>query len=337
MFRSKSKMNKKSTKKLKFGTLSIVVTTIVILFSFVAIAKTVDELKEVYLTREEFNNWVKSESPVLASLEVAMQESIQKELMYQMWKRKVPDAAMATISSEEMQSMQRRFDDEMKTFVSYNIIYNAMGGDVSPSQVVKYYNKAITLDTPTKTGYNFLGWYKESGYTNLYDGSSDLTSTNGANVNIYAKWEGVKYNITYNLNLVPADPPTSSPLEKQYGVNLTINQPLNIPSGYTFKGWYSDSSFENEYTGNTDLSTTQGDSKSIYAKWEATLSFDVNGIGTAPSSMSVLLDSSVTLPVLSDTDEYEFGGWKDEDGTIVGNSYLVEEPTVLTANWIPKT
>lgn len=55
---------------------------------------------------------------------------------------------------------------------------------------------AVTLPTPTRSGYNFMGWYTaSSGGTKVGNGGSSYTPN--ANVTLYAQWEVAKINKLY--------------------------------------------------------------------------------------------------------------------------------------------
>lgn len=69
---------------------------------------------------------------------------------------------------------------------NYTLTYNANGGSCSAvSKSVTYGETIGTLETPTKSGYTFVGWFTESGKRVT---SSSYYVTN-ANSTIYAKWK----------------------------------------------------------------------------------------------------------------------------------------------------
>ena len=78
---------------------------------------------------------------------------------------------------------------------AYNIIYDVNGGDQlsSNTQVVKY-DDDYTLVTPTRTGYNFLGWYE--GAKKFEAGTWKRLE----NANIQAHWEAIASVITLDVN-----------------------------------------------------------------------------------------------------------------------------------------
>ncbi len=81
---------------------------------------------------------------------------------------------------------------------SYTITYVLDGGTNNSSNPTSYvYGIGVTFAEPTKTGFEFEGWYKEQSYTNRITsiGTSDV-----GNITIYAKWvmlESPELTLTY--------------------------------------------------------------------------------------------------------------------------------------------
>ncbi|MCR4615025.1 MAG: InlB B-repeat-containing protein, partial [Clostridiales bacterium] len=121
---------------------------------------------------------------------------------------------------------------------TYTVAYNANGGSGSMSSVSHTYDTAknLTANAFTRYGYTFAGWATSaSGSVAYTNGQSvtNLTSTNGATVTLYAKWTANSHNITYNLNGGSASGnPTSYTIET---VPVKLNNPTK--TGYTFTGW----------------------------------------------------------------------------------------------------
>lgn len=188
---------------------------------------------------------------------------------------------------------------------SYKLTYNANGGSVSTASKSLTYGSAYgTLPTPTRSGYKFNGWYTaSSGGTKV----SDTTTIGASNVTIYAQWSLVTYTINYNLN--GGTNPSSNP--SSYNVTssaITLANPTR--TGYTFGGWYTESSFTNKVTSITTGSTGN---KTFYAKWTAntyTVSYDANGGSgtTASSSHTYGTAKTLTSNGFSRTG-YTFLGW----------------------------
>jgi len=67
----------------------------------------------------------------------------------------------------------------------YTVTFDSQGGSALSSQMVEYGEKVTEPTDPTKEGYTFGGWYKESGCTNAWNFANDTVT---ANVTLYAKW-----------------------------------------------------------------------------------------------------------------------------------------------------
>ena len=88
----------------------------------------------------------------------------------------------------------------------YTVKFNANGGTGTMANESFVYGtpKALTINTFTRTGYTFIGWAKSaSATTPAYDDGesvSDLTTTSGGTVNLYAVWQANAYTIKFNKN-----------------------------------------------------------------------------------------------------------------------------------------
>jgi uncharacterized repeat protein (TIGR02543 family) len=73
-------------------------------------------------------------------------------------------------------------------FTVLTVEYNPNDGGSEDTQMlyVKSGDKAIKPTDPTRTGYNFAGWYKDSGLTTAYDFNATVTNS----FKLYAKWTG---------------------------------------------------------------------------------------------------------------------------------------------------
>ncbi len=195
---------------------------------------------------------------------------------------------------------------QWEAIVVYNITYNLDGG-VNPDDAPATYIKSdeIILPTPTKIGYTFKGWYTESTFTNLV---TTIPRKSSGDITFYAKWEIITYAITYNLN--GGTNPSSAPTT--YNVSETITLPTPTKTGYTFNGWYTESTFTNKVT-NIESGTTGN--KTYYAKWTInnyTITYNLDG-GTNPSGAptTYTVNAAVTLPTPAKTG-YTFNGWYTE-------------------------
>ena len=163
--------------------------------------------------------------------------------------------------------------------------------------------------TPTKTStghtYTFTGWNTEA------DGlGTDLTesTTVGGDVAYYAQFSDAAntYQITYE-NVYDATNP--NPFFYTYGTAVTLAPATR--TGYTFGGWYEDSSFNGEQV--TEIAADATGNKTLYAKWTPipyTVSWDANG-GTLDGSYTsgtVDYGTAITEP-MPIREGYTFNGW----------------------------
>lgn len=115
-----------------------------------------------------------------------------------------------------------------------------------------------------------------------------------------------------------------------------IEKPIDPQKeGYTFAGWFKESSCINPWRFDTDR--VEG-ATTLYAKWDIntyTVSFDTVG-GSAVSNQSVQYGESIAKPADPSRIGYSFSGWyQDLAGTQVWNfdQYTVSSDTTLYAKW----
>ena len=68
---------------------------------------------------------------------------------------------------------------------TYTVTFNSQSGSSVSSQNVEDGKKVSKPADPTRTGYTFGGWYKESGCTNAWNFDTDVVTTA---ITLYAKW-----------------------------------------------------------------------------------------------------------------------------------------------------
>ena len=188
-----------------------------------------------------------------------------------------------------------------RIFSGYGISYVLNGGSNHKSNVSVYYNQAVKLYNPTRSGYSFKGWYSDSKYKTRV--TSYKKGTKG-NKKLYAKWSKNTYRITYKLNggkNTKANPST-------YSVTSSISLKNPSRKGYSFKGWYSDSKYKNKVT---SIRKRTGN-LTLYAKWSAAsyrITYKLNGgknTKSNPSTYSVTSSISLKNPSRKG---YSFKGW----------------------------
>lgn len=220
---------------------------------------------------------------------------------------------------------------------NYTLTFNANGGSVSPtSKSVAYGSQYGTLPTPTRNGYTFTGWFTAaSGGTKV----STTTTMGAGNVTIYAQWTPTNYTITYNLN----GGTNPSGVSTNYNINTaTITLPTPNRSGYTFAGWYTNSSF----TGSAVTSIAKGSTgnKVFYAKWTPanyTISYNLNGGSVSGNPTSYNIETATFTLKNPTKTGYTFTGWTGSNGSTAQTSVSIAKGSTgnksYTANWRANT
>ncbi len=224
---------------------------------------------------------------------------------------------------------------------TYKITLNPNGGNFSGSTADRVetptngttnatfgYNPTAT---PSRTGYEFLGWNTSSTATT---GNKTNVSV-GYNTTLYAIWKPITYTVAYNGNGSTTGSTASSShtydaakalTQNGFGIAYTVTynagdgicDTASATATATFNGWATSASGAKVYNNNqsvTNLSSTQGATVSLYANWTP---------------------GSVTLPSASKaydaTNHYLFDGWYTaaSDGTKIGASGASYTPSAAT-------
>lgn len=186
--------------------------------------------------------------------------------------------------------------------IEYTIITLLEGGNAGSSQVYFYtVEQTVTLPTPTRTGYTFLGWTGE-GITTPQPNVTIPKGSTGDKTYI-ENWKLTEYNITMDLN-------GGSGQEKV--VYTMTDEDFELPTptrnGYEFVGWTG----EGITTPQTSVKIPKGSTgnKAYTANWqviEYTITLDTNG-GPVVSPIKYTVEDLFTLPYIL-RPGYEFSGW----------------------------
>ena len=187
--------------------------------------------------------------------------------------------------------------------IEYTIITLLEGGNAGSSGEYFYtVEQTVTLPTPTRTGYTFLGWTGE-GITTPQPNVTIPKGSTGDKTYI-ENWELTEYNITMDLN-------GGSGQEKV--VYTITDEDFELPTptrnGYEFVGWTG----ERITTPQTSVKIPKGSTgnKAYTANWKViryTITLVTNG-GAVIASIRYTVEDSVTLPIPPDRPGYEFSGW----------------------------
>lgn len=147
---------------------------------------------------------------------------------------------------------------------SYTVTYNANGGSGAPANQTKWYGTNLTLSStkPTRTGYTFKTWYKNSATSGLSYSPGATYSTN-SDLALYAVWTANTYTVTYNANGGSGVPATQT---KTYGVDLTLSSTKPTRTDYNFLGWAT--SINGGVVYESGATYTNNSAVTLYAVWE---------------------------------------------------------------------
>lgn len=138
---------------------------------------------------------------------------------------------------------------------------NANGGKVSPASKVVTCGKTYgTLPTPTRTGYDFDGWYTRQSSGIKVDKNTSV-GTNPPTT-LYAHWKGKTYTVSLYANggTVGMKSRTAT-----YGSEYPALPAPTRTGGYTFDGWYTQKTGGTKVDDNTTVTTAAN--HTLYAHW----------------------------------------------------------------------
>lgn len=211
----------------------------------------------------------------------------------------------------------------------YTATLDVNGGDtLEKSEFSATYDELFSFDiTPTRTGYNFLGWYDEE--TKVTDKkwnyAEDKTFT--------AKWQVNSYKVTVNYDEYAHGSVTGG---GNYDYESSVTATATTKAGYTFIGWYNG---ENLLDGNLSYTFAMPAENVTYtAKW-CKVSTESNNTtaGTVNSLTETYIAGEEVELIATTKTGYTFIGWYNGE-ILLSNDliYSIEMPSVntdYTAKW----
>ena len=212
----------------------------------------------------------------------------------------------------------------------YNIAMDLNGGSGQEKVVYTMTDEDFELPTPTRNGYEFVGWTGE-GITTPQTQVIIPTGSTG-NKAYTANWKVIEYTITLDTN----GGPVVSPIK--YTVEDTFTLPYILRPGYEFAGWTLDGSGMLPFTPLIIYPGTTGDLR-YKAEWrlaEYTITMDLNGGSGQEKMVYTITDEDFELPTPT-RNGYEFVGWTGERITTPRTSVRIPKGSTgnkaYTANW----
>jgi len=161
------------------------------------------------------------------------------------------------------------------TINTYTVTFNSQEGSTVASQTVEHGGLVTKPTDPTREGYAFGGWYKESGCENAWVFNTDTVTSD---VTLYAKWTINTYTVTFNKNGgdTEANPQTKT---ATHGGNVGTLPTEPTRTGYNFDSWNSaENGSGTEFTATTAVTADI----TVYAQWVAVITIsEIPGV-TAP-------------------------------------------------------
>lgn len=232
------------------------------------------------------------------------------------------------------------------------------GGDFSGSQTspptTHTYGSSTTLKIPTKTGYNFAGWFTASDCASGAVGTSSSASLSAtgytSDITLYAKWTAKQTTITLYLNGGTAG---DEEVVATYDEELPEFTLATKTGGYNLTGYWTDDdsgdkiiNADGSYAANGGVWNIEDATLDLYAQWNNFLSvtYDGNGNtgGSAPSDANEYASGDevtvLAAPVGMVKTGYTFAGWKTGGTTYsAGDKFNITANTTLTAQWTENT
>lgn len=224
--------------------------------------------------------------------------------------------------------------EQVEPGTKIRFVYNTQGGILSSSyntDTVRYMDVYSDLETATRKGYIFDGWYTlPEGGEKIENGTLCDKEINA----LYAHWTPCSYTLFLNPNFGEVDR-----VEK----SVTYGQPygsLPIPKkeGSVFKGWYTRTNMGQLVT-SEDICYAE-ENITLYAVWENEYDVEFNAKGGKASFIRKLVKKGSAYGALptAEKEGFVFDGWYTESigGTRVTSDMLfaMDAKQVLYAQWV---
>ena len=212
----------------------------------------------------------------------------------------------------------------------YTVTMNLNGGSGETTLLYTVEDEEFALPTPTRNGYEFVGWTGEG----IIMPQLNVTIPTGSTGDkaYTANWQVIEYTITLDTN----GGPNVSPIK--YTVEDSFTLPYPLRPGYEFAGWPLDGSGRLPATTLIIYYGTTGDLH-YKAEWrlaEYTINMDLNGGSGKEKVVYTITDEDFELPTPT-RNGYEFVGWTGERITTPQTSVKIPKGSTgnkaYTANW----
>ena len=222
------------------------------------------------------------------------------------------------------------------SFASIPDVWNQDGNNYKQENVAG----PIDLPTPTRTGYDFDGWY-DDGETKV-----NQTYTPTKTVTLTAQWTAKTTSITLDANTSNNGSGANSSVTATYDQALPEFTACTPATGYTLDGYYTEAiggtkiidkdgklvSNVSGYTSADGKWASEDEQLKLYAQYlinTYTVEFDNQGHGTKPNNQIINHGGKVNNPGNLTANGFIFGGWYKESGCTNAWNF---ETDVVTSN-----
>ncbi len=189
--------------------------------------------------------------------------------------------------------------------MKYTVDFNSNGGSTVTSQAIDYNELVSEPTAPTKEGYTFIGWFKDSELTTSWTFASDRVPA--SDIILYAKWDvrtDTAYKVEHYQQNIVGDEYTLFETEELTGTTDTeVTASAKTYTGFT----ENTSSAERIASGNIE-----GDGnlvlKLYYDRDEYTVTFKDHD-GTVKKTDTIRYEGAATAPTDPTKEGYTFTGW----------------------------
>jgi uncharacterized repeat protein (TIGR02543 family)/gliding motility-associated-like protein len=138
----------------------------------------------------------------------------------------------------------------------FKVMFNSTGGSTIDDLDLAYNSLVTVPAAPTRTGYTFVGWYKEAALSNPWNFGTDVITKA---TTLYAKWTAINYTVSFQSN------GGSGVASYQAAYDSYISAPATpVRPGFFFAGWYKEPALINPWNFSNDI--IHGN-LTLHAKW----------------------------------------------------------------------
>lgn len=157
-------------------------------------------------------------------------------------------------------------ENPVQQTTKYIVTFNSQGGTAVASQTIASGGLVTAPAAPTRSGYNFTGWFKEAGTVNAWTFASDTVS---GNLTLFAGWSALPtFTVTYDGNQNTAG---QAPVDSNFyisGATVTALSPGGLArTGYTFLNWNTKADGTGSNIAVGSIFTKSPSNLVLYAKW----------------------------------------------------------------------